>query len=143
MKIIKTKWTNPDGKCQLGILPPSLPPSLPFSTEDIQHWDPMTDDFKSSSFNSYTEGPGALLPSSLGKDENICLYVCNIPTTITKVWGGVWSHSWNAVYMHCPGHLQKKRPGIYECICSDSVNRFFLGMVACAQTVGTRLFPRM
>ena len=84
-------------------LPPSLPPpSLLFSTEDIQHWDPMSDDFKSSSFNSYTEGPGALLPSSLGKDENICLYVFNIPTTITKVWGGgVWSHSWNAVYMHC------------------------------------------
>ena len=38
--------------------------------------------------------------------------------------GGVWSHSWNAVYMHCPGHLQKNRPGIYECICSDSVTYF-------------------
>ena len=74
-------------------LPPSLPPSslpppsLLFSTEDIQHWDPMTDDFKSSSFNSYTEGPGALLPPSLGKDENICLCVCNIPITITMVCG--------------------------------------------------------
>ena len=64
-------------------LPPSL--SLSFSTEDVNTWDPMSDDFKSTAFNSYTEGPGALLPANRGEEENICLYVCNIPTTITKV----------------------------------------------------------
>lgn len=65
--------------------PPSHLPALLFSTEDVNTWDPMSDDFKSTAFNSYTEGPGALLPSNRGEEENICLYVCNIPTTITKV----------------------------------------------------------
>jgi len=45
----------------------------------------MSDDFQSPSFNSYTGGPGMLLPSNRSEEENICLFVSNIPTTITKV----------------------------------------------------------
>ncbi len=73
--------------------------------EEVEKWNPMKDDYQSPSFNSYTRGPGTLLPSPGGKrgtgsgssdegggrgtrqDGNVTLFVDRIPLAITKVLG--------------------------------------------------------
>lgn len=71
--------------------------------DDVEAWNPMKDDYQSPSFNSYTKGPGTLLPSQggrrgcgsgssdegggggAGQEENITLFVDRIPLALTKV----------------------------------------------------------
>ena len=73
--------------------------------DEVEKWNPMKEDFQSPSFNSYTRGPGTLLPSRGERrepgrgsgssdeggrvhprqDDNVALFVDRIPMALTKV----------------------------------------------------------